>query len=107
MFAAHFGVAAAVKAGRQEIPLWALMAATQLLDIAFVPMLLSGVETMDTSGGTGYGEAVIHAEYTHSLAGALVLALLAGLAAWRIWGKRGGIMGLTLGMALISDTFGL
>jgi membrane-bound metal-dependent hydrolase YbcI (DUF457 family) len=94
MFAGHFGLAAAVKAKRPETPLWALMAATQLLDILFVPLLLSGVETIDQSGGAGYGKAVIHADYTHSLAGALVIALLAGWLAGRRWGlKSGGAIG--------------
>lgn len=91
MFAGHFGLAAAVKAQRPEVPLWALMTATQLIDIAFVPLLLTGVETMDTSGGSGYGEAVIHADYSHSLAGVLVIALLAGWAAAKAWGTRGGV----------------
>lgn len=91
MFAGHFGVAAAVRAKVPEAPLWALMVATQLIDIAFVPLFLTGIEPMDTSGGNGYGEAVIHAEYTHSLAGVLIIALLAGLVAARVWGRRGGI----------------
>lgn len=91
MFAGHFGLAAVVKAKQPKVPLWALMAGTQLLDIIFVPLFLSGVETLDPAAGDGYGEAVIHADYTHSLLGALVISLIAGLAAWRAWGKRGGI----------------
>ncbi|MBW5448025.1 permease [Cohnella sp. CFH 77786] len=99
MFAGHFGIAAAVRAKSPKVPLWALMAATQLLDIAFVPMLLTGTETIDSSGGEGYGEAVIHADYTHSVVGMLVLALIAGLAAARWWGSRGGI---TIGAVVAS-----
>jgi hypothetical protein len=57
MFAGHFGLAAAVKAKAPEVPLWALMVGTQLLDLAFMPLLLSGIETMDqTSHGSGYGQ---------------------------------------------------
>lgn len=93
MFAGHFGVAAAVKAKVPEVPLWALMLGTQLLDVAFVPLFLSGAETIETVS-EGYGGALIHADYTHSLAGAVVLALAAGLFSGRLWGKRGGyIMG--------------
>lgn len=99
MFAGHFGLAAAVKAKVPEVPLWALMAATQLIDIAFVPLLLSGTETMEAAEGTGYGGAVIHADYTHSLVGVLLLAVLAGLAARRAWGKKGGI---TIGAVVLS-----
>jgi hypothetical protein len=89
MFAGHFGLAAGVRAKAPEVPLWALMVATQLLDVAFVPLLLTGVETMDdTQHGDGYGELIIHADYTHSLLGALILSVLAGLAARWLWGKR-------------------
>ncbi|KQX44720.1 MULTISPECIES: hypothetical protein [unclassified Paenibacillus] len=97
MFAGHFGLAAAVKARTPEVPIWALMLSTQLLDVVFVPLYLSGVETIDTSIGTGYGEGIIHADYTHSLVGALLIAILSGLLAWKLWGKRGGaaIGGLT------------
>lgn len=90
MFAGHFGLAAAVKARTPEVPIWALMLSTQLLDVVFVPLFLSGAETIDTSLGTGYGEGIIHADYTHSLVGALLIAILSGLLAWKLWGKRGG-----------------
>lgn len=97
MFAGHFGLAAAVKGRTPEVPIWALMLSTQLLDVIFVPLFLSGAETIDTSFGTGYGEGIIHADYTHSLVGALLIAILSGLLAWKLWGKRGGtaIGGLT------------
>jgi hypothetical protein len=78
MIAGHFGLAAAVKAGRPAIPIWTLMLATAWLDVVFVPLYLSGIETVD---GAGYGGGVIHADYTHSLVGALVLAALFGAVA--------------------------
>lgn len=91
MFAGHFGLAAAVKAKTPKVPLWALMLSTQLLDVVFVPFLLTGTETMDRVEGTeAYGGSVIHADYTHSLAGALILAAIAGWLASRRWGRRGG-----------------
>lgn len=91
MFAGHFGLAAAVKGKAPEVPLWALMLSTQWLDIAFGPLLAAGVETMQPiEGPGGYGRWVFHAYYTHSLAGALILSAVAGLAARRWWGKRGG-----------------
>jgi len=91
MFAGHFGLAAAVT-GRKapRVPLWALMLATQLLDIAFVPLLLTGVEGIDAvPGKEGYGSSLIHADYTHSLVGALVLSVLAAGLALRRWGRSG------------------
>jgi hypothetical protein len=94
MFAGHFGLAAAVKSRAPDVPLWALMLGTQLLDVAFVPLLLSGKETIEFAPGepTGYGHGVIHADYTHSLAGALLIALLAGLLAQCAWRKRSGLI---------------
>jgi hypothetical protein len=90
MFAGHFAVAAAVKAKNPQVPLWSLMLGTQLLDVIFVPLFVSGVETMETVGSAGYGEAVIHADYTHSLMGALLIAIVAGILAGYRWGRRAG-----------------
>jgi membrane-bound metal-dependent hydrolase YbcI (DUF457 family) len=92
MFAGHFGLAAMVKTKQPEVPLWALMLSTQLLDVFFVPLFLSGAETMEPVGANGYGEAIIHADYTHSLVGALVIALVAGLIAGWAWSKRSGVI---------------
>ncbi|MDQ0115024.1 permease [Paenibacillus harenae] len=92
MFAGHFGLAAGVKAMAPKVPLWALMVSTQLLDIAFVPLLLTGVESMEPIGDGGYGESIIHADYSHSLVGALVLSLIAGLIAWRVWNRRSAVI---------------
>lgn len=92
MFAGHFGLAAAVKGKSPETPLWALMLSTQLLDVVFVPLLLSGVETFEPAEGSGYGEMMIHADYTHSLLGALIISLIAGAFACRLWGRRGGLV---------------
>ena len=76
MITGHFGLAAGVKAHEWQVPLWALMLATVLLDIVFAPLLAAGVESIENVPGTsgGYGKAVIHADWTHSLVGALVLA---------------------------------
>lgn len=90
MFAGHFGLAAGVRAKAPEVPLWALMLGTQLLDVIFVPLFLTGTETIDEKHGNGYGDLIIHAAYSHSLLGALIISVLAGLAAWRLWGSRGG-----------------
>jgi hypothetical protein len=98
MIAGHFGFAAAVKGKAPSVPLWSLMLACQWLDIVFVPLFLAGVERIEPVAGAApnaYGAGVIHANYTHSLVGALLLsALFGGVAAWR-WGRRaGGILAL-------------
>jgi len=94
MLLGHFGVAAGVKSRERQLPLWSLMVATQWLDILFVPLLAMGIETIDDAPGTdgGYGEAIIHADYTHSLAGAIVLCALFGLFFARRWNRRAGLV---------------
>ena len=89
MIAGHFGFAAAVKSRAPRAPLWALMLACVWMDVVFIPLFAAGIETIVAVPGTrgGYGEGVIHADYTHSLVGALLIsAAFAGVAA--IWWRR-------------------
>lgn len=94
MITGHFGLAAGVKARERRVPLWALMLATVWLDIIFVPLLAAGIETIKNVPGTsgGYGKAIIHADYTHSLVGAVLLAVIFGGVAARFWGQRAGVV---------------
>jgi hypothetical protein len=94
MVAGHFGLAAGIKAREPAVPLWALMLATQWLDVVFVPLFASKVETIEVIGGgkPGYGNGIIHADYTHSLVGALVLALVFALPAGLRWGRRAAVV---------------
>lgn len=95
MIAGHFGFAAAVKAKEPAVPLWTLMLASQWLDVVFVPLLVAGVERLEPVAGAqanAYGGSVIHADYTHSLVGALMLAALFGLLAALRWGGRSGMV---------------
>ncbi|HEX4446062.1 MAG TPA: hypothetical protein VH044_04975 [Polyangiaceae bacterium] len=101
MIAGHFGLAAAVKSRAPRAPLWALMLATVWLDVLFVPLVVAHVETFAPLPGTrgGYGEALIHADYTHSLLGALIIAAAFGLVTAIPWGKG---VGATLGAVVFS-----
>ena len=95
MIAGHFGFAALVKAKERPTPLWALMLATVWLDVVFVPLFLSGIETVEPVAGGhggGYGQGVIHADYTHSLVGAVLLSAVFGLACGARWGRRSGLV---------------
>jgi hypothetical protein len=94
MITGHFGLAAAVKSAEKPVPLWALMLATVWLDVLFTPLFLAGVETIDDVPGTngGYGDGIIHADYTHSLVGALVIAALTGWLCARLWNRRTGVV---------------
>jgi hypothetical protein len=93
MVAGHFGLAAGIKKIAPRLPLWSLLLATFFLDVIFVFFAAGGLEKIipvDSTNPNAYGGSLIHAYYTHSLVGALLISAVAGLlAAWR-WGKRGG-----------------
>jgi membrane-bound metal-dependent hydrolase YbcI (DUF457 family) len=101
VIAGHFGLAAGVKDTAPRAPLWALMLATVWLDVVFVPLLLAGIETIAPIPGTtgGYGKSIIHADYTHSLVGAAILAVVFGAVAAIPWGRR---VGTVLGAVVFS-----
>jgi hypothetical protein len=90
MIAGHFGLAAGVKSQATDVPLWSLMLGSVWLDVVFVPLFAAGVETIEPVSGTagGYGNGIIHADWTHSLVGALVLSAIYGLAFLPRWGRR-------------------
>ncbi len=94
MTAGHFGFAAAVKGGAPRVPLWALMLSTYLLDIVFIVLVMAGVESFTPFDPTHptYGQVTIHAFYDHSLVGALLIALVAGVVARKAWGARAGLV---------------
>jgi hypothetical protein len=94
VIAGHFGLSAIVKSRAPYVPLWALMLATVWLDIVFVPLFLVGVESIEPVPGThgGYGLGIIHANYTHSIVGALTLSFMLGFVAYRLWGRWCGLI---------------
>jgi hypothetical protein len=95
VIAGHFGFAAAVKAKAPAVPLWALMLASQWLDVVFVPLFVAGIERLEPVAGAkpgAYGGAVIHADYTHSLVGAVLLSAVFGALAAVRYGRQSGIV---------------
>ena len=94
VIAGHFGFAAGVKSVERPVPLWALMLATAWLDVVFIPLYAAGIETIEPApDATGsYGGGIIHADYTHSLVGALVLSAILGGAFGYFWGQRTGVV---------------
>ena len=101
VIAGHFGFAALVKARERQAPLWALMLASVWLDIVFVPLFLTGIETIALAPGThgSYAAGIIHADYTHSLLGAALLAAAFGIVCAVPWGRRTGVV---LGLVVFS-----
>lgn len=94
MLAGHFGLAAAVKAREPQLPLWSLMLSTQLLDVIFIGLYFMGIEGFKAVPGTngGYGNVIISADYTHSLVGALIISLIAGIVVAIAWGRTNGLI---------------
>ena len=74
------------------MPLWSLMLGTAWLDVVFVPLFATGIETIEPVAGTtgGYANGIIHADYTHSLLGALILSATFGGVFALFWGRRAG-----------------
>jgi hypothetical protein len=70
------------------------MLACVWLDVVFIPLFAAKIETITVAPGTtgGYGAAIIHADYTHALLGALVLSALFGVVAGVPWGRRTGLV---------------
>ncbi|HEY6072157.1 MAG TPA: hypothetical protein VIV15_01915 [Anaerolineales bacterium] len=93
MVAGHYGLAVGIKRIAPRLPLWSLLVATFFLDVIFVFFAAGGLERInpvDPAHPNAYGGSLIQAYYTHSLVGAIVLSVIAGLLAGRFWGKRGG-----------------
>lgn len=92
MTAGHFGLAALVKSKEIKVPLWALMLSTYLLDVVFIVLAGFGIESFAPiyPAHPAYGQVAIHAYYSHSLVGALVIAIIAGALARWAWGHRAG-----------------
>jgi hypothetical protein len=92
MTTGHFGFAAVVKSSAPRVPLWALILSTYLLDVVFIVLAAAGIENFAplNPAHPAYGQVLIHAYYSHSLGGAALIAIIAGLLAHWAWGKRAG-----------------
>ncbi len=74
MFVGHYGVSFAAKSRTGSVPLWVLFIAVQLLDVAWAPLVLLGVEKARIVPGITASNAfdLYYMPYTHSLVAALV-----------------------------------
>jgi hypothetical protein len=68
------------------------MLSTYLLDVIFIFLAGFGIETFAPldPAHPAYGQVSIHAYYSHSLVGALLVAAAAGALARWVWGRRAG-----------------
>lgn len=74
MFVGHYGVSFAAKKWDAAIPLWVLFIAVQLLDVAWAPLVLLGVEKVRIVPGITASNPfdLYYMPYTHSLVAAIL-----------------------------------
>ena len=77
MFVGHYGVSFAAKRGAPSVPLWVLFIAVQLLDVAWAPFVLLGIEKVRIVPGITASNPLdlYYMPYTHSLIGAILWSL--------------------------------
>ncbi len=94
MIAGHIGAAATATAFDRKLPIWALLIATFFIDIVFFILSLFGVESMEAREGTdgGYGNLAFSIDYSHSYAGAILIAFVFWIVSARWFGARGGFI---------------
>ena len=74
MFVGHYGMGFASKSVDRSIPLWVLFIAVQLLDVAWAPFVLLGIEKVRIVPGITASNPLdlYYMPYTHSLIAALL-----------------------------------
>ena len=107
MFVGHYGVSFAAKRSAPTIPLWTLFLAVQLLDILWAPLVLLGVEKVRITPGAPPSTALdfYYMPFTHSLTGALALAIIAALAYDTLNRKATIRASVIVGLAVLSHWF--
>lgn len=98
MYAGHFAVGLALKARAPRTPTWAILLGTGFLDVLFGIFVLLGIERATITPGHAPGFTLDFIDWSHSLAMALVWAVLFAAAFWR----RGGTIPVVLGFAVFS-----
>jgi hypothetical protein len=104
MFVGHYGVSFASKSADRSIPLWVLFIAVQLLDVAWAPFVLLGIEKVRIVPGITASSALdlYYMPYTHSLIAALLWSA-AAFGVYRLMAPRGGSRpALIVGAAVFS-----
>jgi hypothetical protein len=101
MLLGHYASALLGKRAAPSIPLWALFAAGQAVDIGWSLLVLLGIERVRIVPGFTASNPLdlAYMPYTHSLAATVIWGLAAGL----LWARRGGAReGLAFGAVVAS-----
>jgi hypothetical protein len=104
MFVGHFGPSLAIRSARPEIPLWVLVVAAQLIDIAWTLLVLAGIEKARIVPGITAANPLdlYYFPYTHSLVAALLWSLAAAVVCRFAFRWPGWTSGLWVGAAVFS-----
>jgi hypothetical protein len=91
VFAGHYSAAFVAKAAEPRVPLWALLAAAQFVDILWGPFVLLGIEQARLDAELPSNPLdLVYMPYTHSLVATVVWSLVAFSLArcWLGWPGR-------------------
>jgi hypothetical protein len=106
MFVGHYAASFYIKSREPRIPLWVLLLAVQLIDIAWALLVLAGIEHLAMVPGITRASPLdlVYVPYTHSLVAVLGWSLLACWVMYRFGGKTmGGLRSAGLvGLAVLS-----
>jgi membrane-bound metal-dependent hydrolase YbcI (DUF457 family) len=110
LFVGHYGVSFLAKEHRQEIPLWLLFIAVQLIDVFWAIFVLFGIEKVRIVPGYTASSPLdlYYMPYTHSLLGAALWSIAFGAICVFIyrWNRAAGvIVGLAVFSHWILDLF--
>lgn len=104
MFVGHYGPSLAAKAAKNSIPLWVLFIAVQLLDVFWSVFVLLGIEKVRIAPGITATNPLdlYYMPYTHSLVGATLWSIAAGIAYYVFRKADGWLAAAIVGAAVLS-----
>jgi hypothetical protein len=104
MFVGHYGPSLAAKAAKNCIPLWILFIAVQLLDVFWSIFVLLGIEKVRIVPGITVTNPLdlYYMPYTHSLGGAMLWSIAAGIAYYVFRKADGRLAAAFVGTAVFS-----
>jgi hypothetical protein len=104
MFVGHYGISYAARRSAPTVPLWVCFVAVQLLDVAWAPLVLLGIEKVRIVPGITASNPLdlYYMPYTHSLLAAILWSIGACIV-YRIAVPRSSrSAGLVVGLAVFS-----
>jgi hypothetical protein len=103
LFVGHYGVSFLAKEHRQEIPLWLLFIAVQLIDVFWAVFVFFGIEKVRIVPGYTASSPLdlYYMPYTHSLLGAALWSIAFGVICVFVyrWNRAAGVI---VGLAVFS-----